>query len=194
MARLEHVIARNVIELRGVIGATQAQLAEKMRGRGFAWGTNRVTQVETLRRPVSLLEVVGLSYVFGVPVARLLTGEDDIDMPNGSTMRLEDVRLALAGKGKGGVTVRDATTEELDEHKARYDDLRKIAKRVGVPPKDVDAAAYRVFGQSLFAERDERAGDLSDFPTRSAQTKRGHVTRKMVEELRTHFQDGGDDG
>ena len=142
---------------------------------------------------MSLLEVVGLSSVFFVPVSRLLAGDDDIDLPDGSTMPLKRVRAALAGEGE--VVIRDLSDDEQREYAARHDDMRKIAKRVGASVEEVDAAAYRVFGQSLFAERDERAGDLSDLPARSAQTKRGHVTRKMVEELRAYFRDrGGDDG
>lgn len=190
MARLEHVIARNVAELREEHGATQSELAAKMRANGFNWQTNRVAQLETLRRPVSLLEVVGLSYVFGVDVGRLLAGGEDVDLPDGSTLPLERVRNALAGKGPA-FTIREATPEELQEHKTSVDDLRKIAKRLSVPPNVVDAAAYRVFGQSLRAEREQRLGDVSGLSAGAAQTKRGHVTRGLVAALDEWLQAGG---
>lgn len=178
MTKLEHVIARNIAELREEKGATQADLAAKMRANGFAWQTNRAAQIETLRRPVSLLEVVGLARVFFVPVGRLLEGSDEVDMPDGSAMPLAEVRDALAGKG--AVTVRDATPDEVAEHHDAAEDLAKLAKRVGVTPHVLDALAYRVFGQSLRAEREQRVGDVSDLPKRSAQTKRGHATRQIL--------------
>ena len=182
VTRLEHVIARNVIELREEKSATQSDLAEKMRKNGFAWQTNRVTQIETLRRPVSLLEVVGLSRVFHVPVGRLLEGADNVDMPDGTTMPLKKVRGALVADPE--FVVRDATPAEIEQHKTNTDDLRKIAKRLGATVAEVDEMSYRVFGKSLFAERDQRAGDLSELSPRSAQTKRGHVTRGLIEDLR----------
>jgi transcriptional regulator with XRE-family HTH domain len=185
MPRLEHVIARNLIELREEKGVTQSEVAATMRANGYSWQTNRVTQIETLRRPVSLLEVVGLSYVFLVPVSRLLAGEDDIELPDGSKMALPAVRDALAGVGESRVWT--PSPEEMEQHNVNRDDLRKIAKRVGRPVEDVDQAAYRVFGQSLFAERDQRAGDLGGVAAASAQTKRGHVTRQLVTELRDYF-------
>lgn len=181
VTRLEHVIARNVAHMRAEKGRTQAELATKMRANGFAWGTNRVTQIETLHRPVSLLEVVGLSRVFSVSVTDLLAGDDDVDMPDGSTMPLQRVRDALTGVSRA--TVRDVTDEEHEEYRLQSEDLRKVAARVHMAPEDLDAASYRIWGQSFWAERASREGDTSGMKKRSAQTKRGHVTRQLMTEV-----------
>ena len=92
MARLEHVIARNVAELRRERGWTQIDLAAHMRKVGLTWQTNRVAQIETLRRPVSIIEVYGLCRVLKVPMDRLLTGADEITTPSGSVLPLVDIR------------------------------------------------------------------------------------------------------
>lgn len=182
MTRLEHVIARNVAELREEREATQADLAAKMRHNGFTWTTNRVTQLETLRRPVSLLEVVGLSHVFLVPVERLLAGDDLIDMPDGSTMALSLVRDALAGRGH--IEIRDMTPEESDRYEGARDDMRKVAAGLGMEVDELASLAYTLWGHSFWSERDQRVGDLSGLTKRSAQTKRGHATRKIIAEIK----------
>ena len=96
MARIEHVIARNVCELRVDSGYTQVVLAAKMRKFGVRCQPNRIAQIETLRRPVSLLELAGLASVFGVPIARLLAGDDDVDLPLGGTASMTLIRRVLS--------------------------------------------------------------------------------------------------
>jgi len=163
-----------------------------MRANGFTWSTNRVAQIETLHRPVSLLEVVGLSAVFFVPVSRLLEGDDEIDLPSGDTWPLSFVRDALAGpvNGVGPVEIHDATKEELEDYRVSSEDLRKMAGKLGVRWQDLDALAYRVFGQSFHAEREARTGDVLGLTKRSAQTKRGHVSRALLADVEKYLGEG----
>jgi len=188
--RLEHVIARNVALLRTEHSATQPDLAGKMKANGFTWSTNRVAQIETLHRPVSLLEVVGLAAVFGVSVSRLLAGDDEITLPSGATWRLSVVRDALAGEPR--VEIHDATKDELEDLRSSGEDLRKMAGKLGVRWQDLDALAYRVFGQSFHAEREARTGDVSGLSKRSAQTKRGHVSRALLADVEKYLGEGPD--
>ena len=188
-SRLEHVIARNVTELRTEHNATQSDLAAKMTANGFKWATNRVAQIETLHRPVALLEVVGLSHVFSVSVSRLLAGDEDVDLPSGETMPLKAVRDALEGK-QPPPRIWTPTVEESAAHQATGEDLRKMAAKLGVRPADLDTLAYRVFGQSFRAEREARTGDVSGLSTRSAQTKRGHVSRALISDVESYLGEG----
>ena len=167
-----------------------------MRANGFTWSTNRVAQIETLHRPVSLLEVVGLSAVFFVPVSRLLAGDDEIDLPSGDTWPLSVVREALAGpvNGVGPVEIHAATKQELEDYRASGEDLRKMAAKLGLRTEDLDALAYRVFGQSFRAEREARTGDVSSLTKRSAQTKRGHVSRALLAAIEDHLGDDAQRG
>jgi len=192
-SRLEHVIARNVTELRTEQGDTQPDLAGKMRAGGFTWQTNRVAQIETLRRPVSLLEVVGLSRVFDVPVSRLLAGEDLIDLPSGAAIPLAAVRAALAGERGTETQIRNMTPEESALHADSVDDLRKVAKGLGLDVRDLQALAYRLWGESFHSEREKRLADVSGLSKRSAQTKRGHVTRQLIKDVRTWIENNPDE-
>jgi transcriptional regulator with XRE-family HTH domain len=185
--RLEHVIARNVAELRAERDATQHDLAASMHDRGFRWQSNRVAQIETLRRPVSLLEIVGLSRVFGVPVSRLLAGEDKIDLPSGAVMPLTEVIAALAGEIET-VSLPEAATWLMDD--PARDDLRKVAKSLGLDIKDLQTLAFRLWGVPFHAERERRLGDVSGLSKRSAQTKAGHVTRALLADIRDYLGEG----
>ena len=53
---------------------------------------------------------------------------------------------------------------------------QKAARRLGVPGLDIAAASFRLWGHGLTQERDSRAGDNA--------TRRGHITRALVEEIR----------
>ena len=185
-SRLEHVIARNLAELRAERGSTQTDVAEAMRRVGFRWQVNRVAQIETLRRPVALLEVVGLSRAFGVSVSRLLSGDDEIDLPTGTTVPLAAIRAALAGE-----PVSPDEWQVAERRNAARDELRKVAKRLDLDWKDLSALSFTMWGgRSFFAERESRLGDVSGLSKRSAQTKRGHVTRALLADIADFLGEG----
>lgn len=98
VSRLEHVIARNMAEMRLERGWTQADLARRVSAFGLRWTPNRVTQLETLRRPVSLFEITALAWTFAVPLPRLLGGDDLVKLPAGGTVPLSRFRAAFAGQ------------------------------------------------------------------------------------------------
>lgn len=191
--RLEHVIARTVAEMRTDRGWTQAQLAFEMRARGFMWATNRVAQLETLRRPVSLLEVIALAMVFNVPVKRLLDGDDWIALPDGGQVSLFVLREALTGDVPPLTrsVMSDASARDQEDHLVDFEDLRKMAAKLGLDvPSDLEAFAYRIFGLGFQNERARRLGDVSGLSKRSAQTKRGHVSRALLAEIADYLGEG----
>jgi transcriptional regulator with XRE-family HTH domain len=188
--RLEHVIARNVAERRTDRGWTQADLAREMHTWGFTWATNRVAQVETLRRPVSLLEVIGLAMVFDLPVQRLLDGDDQIALPDGREFPLAWLRKAvIEGQPKTRFSIFSPQYHLAVE--AEYQDLRRMATKLGLSaPEDLDALARTLFGQAFHSEREARLGDVSGLSKRSAQTKRGHVSRALLAEVDEYLGEG----
>lgn len=194
-SRLEHVIARNITELRDENGWTQAQLAEEMRSRGFTWATNRAAQIETLRRPVSLLEFVFLSLVFQVPVERLLRPADGregdsremVTLPDGSTCRLVFLKQVLSGDTEPD---HRQLLSAVARNPTDSDDLRKMAAKLGLNHVELASVAQHIFRRSFQDERDTRLGDVSDLTKRSAQTKRGHVSRAMLAEIADYLGEG----
>lgn len=186
--KLDHLIARNMAELRNDRGWTQPDLAWRMKTMGMPWTPNRITQIETLRRSVSLLEVSALAWVFEVPVTRLLAGDDDIEMPDEKTVvPLAQIRAALSGDASVQGRVRAA----LYVDRSNVEELRKIAKSLDIEPQVLDWLAREMFGRPFTDERDLRLGDVSDLPQRSAQTKRGHVSRALGSEIREYLDREG---
>lgn len=61
----------------------------------------------------------------------------------------------------------------------------KAAHRLGVDPSTVAATAVQLWGRGLTAERDRRVAVISGESLRSRGRRRGHVTRELVEDLRT---------
>lgn len=60
---------------------------------------------------------------------------------------------------------------------------RKAARRLGVDPVVLSAAAYRTWGRSFAEHRDAAAAELGAGSRRSLQAVRGHVTRQLLAEL-----------
>ena len=189
-SRLEHVIARNVAELRTERGVTQADVALEMREYGFTWQSNRVAQIETLYRTVSLIDVIGLAWVFHVPVSRLFGGDDneDITLPNGRLIKLWFLRESLTDANADPKPMRYF----VDVHTAVAEGV-KMSTKLGLHSAlDLDTLAQRVFGKSFQAEREARLGDVTGLSKRSAQTKRGHVSRALLAELDDYLGKGED--
>lgn len=177
--KLEHVMARAMIRLRTERGWTQADLAIRMQAAGCPWTINRVTQLETLRRRVSLFEAVTLSWVFDVPIADLFAGNEDVETPDGGSAPLSDIRAAMSGQNVRPQI--DALV--LRPESVVNEETRKIASRLRVTPRELEQAARARFGRSFVEERDGRLGDTNGLPKRSVQTKRGHISRTLITEI-----------
>ena len=181
--RLEHVVARNVSRLRLAAGMSQSQLAWWMVKQGRNWTANRVTQVETLRRPVGLHDMSALCAIFEVDMFELLAGDDDVERPDGSTEPLEYTRLALQGRAHKVLDYVDFRPGVAPAVISTPSDVVKAAKRLDLAPDVLEWLSVRTYGRSFIAERDTRAGDLSELTPASARTKRGHATRSILSQL-----------
>jgi transcriptional regulator with XRE-family HTH domain len=187
--RLEHVIARNLIDLRQARDWTQRDLAAAMSANGFLWSANRVTQIETLRRALSLVEIASLCWLFEVPLDDLLAGPDDeaieLAVPDRPTT-LGDLRAALRGEAKALVDTRHDEWQrqvQRDETAAARDEMRRLGQKLGLSGEQLNELSIRVYDRRFLDEREARAGDLTGATKRSAQTSRGHASRSMLAEL-----------
>lgn len=63
----------------------------------------------------------------------------------------------------------------------------KAAKRLGVPPADVEVAAAELWGHGLPEERDRRVTPQQQETKRQLQARRGHAARALLAELRDYF-------
>jgi transcriptional regulator with XRE-family HTH domain len=195
--RIEHVLALNVIRLREEHGWTQVEMARQMRLGGMNWSPNRVTQVETLRRSLTLLEVVVLAWVFGVAAGDLLAGDDDVALElDGRTAPLAEIRAAIEGKSDDYRDVEyrkalDAQDPDFEAYAVRGEELRRLGRRVGLDGQELGWVAVQLFGRDLFEERDSRVGSVAGLPPESVRSKRGHATRGVLTDVRAHIDGEG---
>ncbi|HEY3924270.1 MAG TPA: hypothetical protein VGL75_06875 [Acidothermaceae bacterium] len=173
---LDHVVARNLREVVEGRELRHVDVAMYATAVGLHWTANTVAQVLTLRRGLSLLEVPLVAAALGVPVGRLLEGDDAITLPSGGTVPLESLRDALTSKraGKSPVTHQPLKSTE---------DESKLASRLGITVARLQTIAGQMFGRTVTEERDSRVGDLTALPKRVAQAKRGHAMREVASEI-----------
>ncbi len=187
MDGLDEAVARRLRELLQERGLRHEDLARGMTDLGFRWTGNRVTQVVTGRRPMSLLEVAGVCCVLHTAVEDLLLGATGVvDLPGGS-VDVDDVRQALGGGHAWAArraTFRDVRDALADHAEATV----KAARRLEVTPAEVDEAARALWGQVLAGERDRRVGSVEGESPRALQARRGHVTRALLDELRQYLE------
>jgi transcriptional regulator with XRE-family HTH domain len=178
-------------------GWRREDMAREMTNLGFKWTGNTVTQVITGRRGLSLLELAGVCEALGQPVPGLIDPDAKFQLPSGDTIGIAPVILALAMR-TGDWTKLMATKSQIKQSRAEVQRLMneeatyKAASRLGVEPALVVEAAQQHWGHSLGAEREKRIGaDFADVDApdqrRALQARRGHVTRALIEELRTYL-------
>jgi transcriptional regulator with XRE-family HTH domain len=221
MDGLRAPLARRLREALEAEGLRQEDLAEAMTGLGFAWTRNRVTQVVTGRGALSVLEIAGLCAVLRVSLADLLGGAtQELALDAGSVPLRAILEALFYGESESWHLLgdRSAPAEQfLDElglaHAAqvartstppsepaiyrttawgeRAEATRKAARRLGVTPRDVEAAAVQLWGHALPIERDRRVDPRPDEGARALQARRAHVTRALLVELREHLAQAG---
>lgn len=182
---IEHVIARNVLELIVERGWRQSDVAVRMQRIGFDWTPNRVAQTVTLRRPVTLLEVTGLCSLFGVDLERLLSGpsSDPLQLPADNAAGVDTVTLGTVR----GQLMRGGEQLDADLPASPLADLLlpEVAHKLDAPVDIVREAAMWLWQTDRLTEvRDAMAGDTAGRSARSVQTSRGHAMRSMLAALR----------
>jgi transcriptional regulator with XRE-family HTH domain len=210
---LAELVGRNVRAAREEIGMSQDLVARLLRGYGLNWTRSALAKFERgerdtltveqlvalslalMRTPDSLVE--GAEWVTlgpdsrmrGSALVRLLRGEreawgndDDFDVP----FWREAIKITqrVPGKVSSSFDVWRLAAWSAGDAEAR------AARRLGRKPVEVARAAYRLWGRSLVAERDHRLQLDEGVGARSLPALRGHVTRQLLDELRTELEDG----
>ena len=179
-------------------GWLQERLAQEMAAGGMAWQRGTVAAVEGGHRKVSALELVTVAGVFGRPLGDFFLDDGgggipirgevwnpyDVIVEFGDAVPVrrplgtivESIRDGLgATEGiTGGPRLSGAAGVEADV---------KAARALGIEVAELQALAAQTWGRSLEREREARV-DVEGVSARTVQARRGHVTRRLVEELR----------
>jgi hypothetical protein len=186
---LELLIAGRVREAMKAEGVRHEDVAGQMTALGFRWNANRVAQVVTGRGALSLLEIAGLCAALGQGLSDLIDEAGEVELPAGTTIAVNKVRKTLL-TGDPNPWVQDRAGQIADALPpwGQHDEATiKAAKRLGVPPADIEVAAAELWGHRFPKERDRRAEARAGETKRQLQTRRGHAARALVAELSDYF-------
>lgn len=187
----------------------QEDVAQRARTIGLRWSQATVAAIEGRRRNVSLGEVLLLPLIYDLLLEDVLTAPDDpeavVDV-EGVLVKGPELRALIRGtdvqkKSPLALPVPFSLREQLEGFKkiaqrygvkappivyrlamaAQSDAHRKAARRLDVSPFEVVVASWVLWkGRTLPEERDRRLDEGAGERSRRA----GHVTRRLVEELR----------
>jgi transcriptional regulator with XRE-family HTH domain len=175
-------------------GLRREDLAERMARLGFRWTGNTVTQIITRRRGLSALELAGVCESLRRSVEELFGDGGSVVLLD-VQVDLRYIALALThggGAWTGALKHEVRSIESLARISRQIEAAIKAARRLGVSLDEVEEAAVDLWGHPFGIEREQRVtaeGLDLDSPAgrRTLQARRGHVSRAMVQELRSYF-------
>lgn len=176
---LDQVVGDNVRRVRLETNRTQDAIATRCRQYGLPWTQSSISEIEAGQRPLEYGELLVLAIVgLGIPPAELLAGDDGPVLVAGSLrLDLAQVRDIAVTRRKASVSGDFDADPQVERSLTQQEAERKAARRLGVAPEAVVAAAVRLWGQSLTAERDARLGPDAN------HAAKGHITRQLVSQI-----------
>lgn len=203
---LDAVVGANVRRIRERLGATQDELAQFLRDRGWNDASGvMLVDLERGARKVGLAEVFVLADALNVPVVQLLENDGmlritssggvadssrglaerfthRVDWPKNPATWEELQRLRRLGQFSAGLS---AGTRHSIGDETRREAERYAARRLGLTAEQVVRRSYALWGQTLSEERDARVAARveGDATPRQRAVLRGHVTRGLLAEL-----------
>jgi transcriptional regulator with XRE-family HTH domain len=196
---LAALVGRNVRAAREEQGMSQDRLAQLLRGHGLHWTRSALAKLEREERDtLTLDQVVVLALALEKTPASLVEGAEWVTLGADARMRGAALERLLRGEPAGRPEsdldvplVRQFDEGSFDADWVAGDAETRAARRLGREPVEVASAARSLWGQSLPMERDRRLRYLSrvdeDAEERSVRAFRGHITRQLLDELRTEL-------
>jgi len=198
--RLPELIRGRVREHRTERGWTQDELAFRARQHGVDWTEDSVRHIEDGSRSVGddfiallLIFRVSLGDFFGTDGPPVLVGQYKLERP------AELAQIVDGTFFTSGLALERSLPlqEQQDRFRAAEE---KAAKALGVSVSALNEASHRLWKWYLSDEREFRLDAAiggREVSPRSRQALRGHITRKLLDELRDVLEDkdvGGDGG
>ena len=194
------LIRRRVRQLRSERGWTQDELAFRARQHGLDWTEDSVRHIEDSSRSVGddlvallLIFRVGLGDFLGTDGPPVLIGQYRLERP------AELVEIVNGTFFTSGLALQRSLPLQGQQDRFRAAE-EKAARALGVSVSALNEASHRLWKWYLSDEREfrlEAATAAREVSPRSRQALRGHITRKLLDELRDVLEDtdvGGDSG
>lgn len=194
MAPIEYqtLLARNLRRLRDSGGWTQVELASRARAIGLEWSVDTVVALESGRRTFTFAEVLLVPRLLNVNLEELAkAGDEDLITLEGSVLEADTWEALVAGKrlhrlSRALNSSARRLSKDLTAREASNEAEKKAARSLGMSAADLVILAHGLWNRGLTDERDARVraeAGTAESPARR-QALRGHITRKLLQELR----------
>lgn len=188
------VLGANVKRLRVAAGLTMEDAALAARAvDGGAWTAPRWADLEGGRRSLTLATMLTAHEVVAAPAGLPLTalfadlpGEPVRVATGAGSRELSGIRAVLSGSVTDPTRQGPADAVEQAPADSARAATRAAARRLGITPAQVTRAAHERWGRPFAEVVDDAAGG------RTGQA-RGHVTRRLADELADHLGITGED-
>lgn len=189
------VIGDNVRRGREAQDLLQEELARDVRLLGPKWSYTTVVRTEGGQREPSASELLALAVALQMPLSELLAGGDgDVETRPDQMVPLEGIRKNIAGNLPPIARAALDWQQMADTLQVGLQAEAHAARRLGRTVSDVRVAASALWGRPYHVERDHRLQAVLDAAQPDPETRRaqrGHVSRKLLAELRHHFAEQG---
>lgn len=152
---LEAVLATQLRGARLARGWSQAEVAEKMKARGYDWHQTTVAKTEASARPLRVNELQALASSLGLSLATLLPETDDPSQALAARGHLEELHLRdarLAADQQG-------VMRQLDLLQGQADWYADERKKLGVQIKEAEQAYAAARGDAASVNAERRSAD-----------------------------------
>lgn len=179
-------VGENLKRLRLAARESQAECARRLAENGLDWKRDQVASLESGRRDsVTVSELLLIAWAYGVPLADLFEGTDDIQLSPDATATKEAVRAMLNGRTR---TPGPVVAVDFSEAQEDYSADDSIATRLGVDLDVVIGAAQDLWGHSATKERDARLSSTPPSDPKALRTLRAGMTKRLLREVREHME------
>ena len=187
------VIAANVRRGREAQDLLQEELARQVRLLGPKWSNTTVVRTEGGQREPSSAELLALAVALQMPLSELLAGGDGhVETRPGQTLPLDRIRDNIAHDEPPIPKAALDLQQIIDTLDVGFEAEDHAARRLGRTVGDVRTAASALWGRPYHVEREQRLQAVLDQARPDPETRRaqrGHVSRKLLAEIRQHFAD-----
>jgi transcriptional regulator with XRE-family HTH domain len=188
--RFEDHLAERLRDVRQEAGLRQSEVARSMRALGLAWSQATVSGVEIGRRELSTIELVAICGVLGTSLSDLVGRRGEVVVGENALLKVGRLNDAITS-GRPLPLTPDQRFDADDEA------TRNAARTLGshyarsITTDEVDQAARALWGVSLSVERESRLEEnfTPASTPRQRQARRGHMTRRLLDELRLNYFD-----
>lgn len=190
------VVGENVQRIRKARDLTQDDAAMRVRAAGLMWSRSGIAALESgQREDITVSALLLVAAAFDVRPVDLVAGDGRVRLTDQATASRAWLRDYLVdGRTREslarGASAARALTASIPGERVSFKADAELAQRLGLRAEQVYRPAEQLWGRNLHQERERRLAELGDMTAGQRRVRRGHITRRLADELAPHLPNG----